>query len=91
MYNGIGFHSGLALEPLIGAISAGNVMVLKTAEIAPASSDLIANVLPLYLDNKAIKIIQGGQFVGEQLLDCKWDKIFFTGNFDHTHMSVFVS
>ncbi|KAM0945566.1 putative aldehyde dehydrogenase (NAD(P)(+)) [Dioscorea sansibarensis] len=74
------FPIGLALEPLIGAISAGNVMVLKTAELAPASSNLIANILPLYLDHKAIKIVQGGQLVGEQLLDCKWDKIFFTGS-----------
>ncbi|KAJ0964234.1 hypothetical protein J5N97_029356 [Dioscorea zingiberensis] len=74
------FPIGLALEPLIGAISAGNAMVLKTSELAPASSNLIANSIPMYLDNKAVKVIEGGQNVGEQLLEHKWDKIFFTGS-----------
>ncbi|KAF5735782.1 hypothetical protein HS088_TW15G01298 [Tripterygium wilfordii] len=74
------FPIGLSLEPLIGAIASGNTMVLKPSELAPASSSLLANALPLYLDNKAIRIIEGGQEVGQQLLQQKWDKIFFTGS-----------
>ncbi|KAF2312040.1 hypothetical protein GH714_027845 [Hevea brasiliensis] len=74
------FPFGLSLEPLIGAIAAGNTMVLKPSELAPACSSLLANVMPTYLDTQAIKVIQGGPSVGEQLLQQKWDKIFFTGS-----------
>jgi hypothetical protein len=72
-------YAGLSLEPMIGAIAAGNTMVLKPSELAPASASLLANVLPTYLDNSAVKVIQGGPAVGERLLQQKWDKIFFTG------------
>ncbi|KAL5831981.1 hypothetical protein ACOSQ4_017335 [Xanthoceras sorbifolium] len=74
------FPFGLSLEPLIGAIAAGNVMVLKPSELAPASSAVLANAISTYLDTKAIKVIEGGPSVGQQLLQHKWDKIFFTGS-----------
>ncbi|GMH00050.1 hypothetical protein Nepgr_001889 [Nepenthes gracilis] len=74
------FPFGLSLEPLIGAIAAGNTVVLKTSELAPASSDLLADAIPTYLDSKAIKVIQGGPDVAQSLLHLKWDKIFFTGS-----------
>ncbi|KAL2333759.1 hypothetical protein Fmac_014972 [Flemingia macrophylla] len=70
----------LALDPLIGAISAGNVVVIKPSEQAPACSSFLANTIPLYLDSNAIKVIEGGAHVCEQLLLQKWDKIFFTGS-----------
>ncbi|XVF47397.1 hypothetical protein PTKIN_Ptkin03bG0105800 [Pterospermum kingtungense] len=74
------FPLALSLEPLIGAIAAGNAVVLKPSELAPACSSLLVNSLPNYLDNEAIKVIEGGPAVGEQLLQQKWDKIFFTGS-----------
>ncbi|KAH9789784.1 Aldehyde dehydrogenase family 3 member F1 [Citrus sinensis] len=74
------FPIGLSLEPLIGAIAAGNTVVLKPSELASASSSLLANALPTYIDSKAIKVIEGGPAVGEHLLQQKWDKIFFTGS-----------
>ncbi|KAH9741287.1 Aldehyde dehydrogenase family 3 member F1 [Citrus sinensis] len=73
-------QKGLSLEPLIGAIAAGNTVVLKPSELASASSSLLANALPTYIDSKAIKVIEGGPAVGEHLLQQKWDKIFFTGS-----------
>ncbi|XP_022136446.1 aldehyde dehydrogenase family 3 member F1 [Momordica charantia] len=74
------FPISLSLDPLIGAISAGNTAVLKPSEYAPACSSLLASTLPLYLDSKAIKVMEGGADVSEQLLLHKWDKIFFTGS-----------
>ncbi|RVW32783.1 Aldehyde dehydrogenase family 3 member F1 [Vitis vinifera] len=74
------FPFGLSLEPVIGAIAAGNSVVLKPSELAPASSSLLAKTIPTYVDKKAVKVIEGGAAVGEHLLRCKWDKIFFTGN-----------
>ncbi|XP_075633011.1 aldehyde dehydrogenase family 3 member F1-like isoform X2 [Castanea sativa] len=74
------FPFGLSLEPMIGALAAGNTVVLKPSELAPASASLLATAISTYLDNKAVKVIQGGPSVGEQLLQQRWDKIFFTGS-----------
>ncbi|KAL5567140.1 hypothetical protein UlMin_030304 [Ulmus minor] len=74
------FPIGLSLEPLIGALAAGNTVVLKPSDLSPACSSLLANTLRSYLDNRAVKVIQGGAAVGEKLLQERWDKIFFTGS-----------
>lgn len=67
------------MEPVIGAIAAGNTVVLKPSELAPSCSSLLARAIPAYLDRKAVRVIEGGPDVGELLLQQKWDKIFFTG------------
>lgn len=72
-------NTGLSLEPLIGAVAGGNTAVLKPSELSPACSSLLASGIDTYLDNKAITVIQGGPQESEQLLQQKWDKIFFTG------------
>ena len=63
----------------MGAISAGNTVVVKPSELAPACSSFLANTLPLYLDSKAVKVIEGGIDISQQVLKQKWDKIIFTG------------
>ncbi|KAJ0972067.1 hypothetical protein J5N97_020026 [Dioscorea zingiberensis] len=70
----------LSLEPVIGAIAAGNAVVLKPSEVAPAMSALFAKVFPEYLDNSSIRVVEGGASETTVLLEQKWDKIFFTGN-----------
>lgn len=72
-------HVGLSLEPLIGAIAAGNAVILKPSELAPSCSSFLAETIHDYLDNSAIKVIEGGSNKGEKLLQYKFDKIFFTG------------
>ncbi|KAF5753019.1 aldehyde dehydrogenase family 3 member F1 [Tripterygium wilfordii] len=74
------FPLSLTLDPLIGAISAGNTVIIKTSELSPSTSSFLAKTIPLYLDSKAVKVIEGGVDVSEQLLKQKWDKIFFTGS-----------
>ncbi|XVF15849.1 hypothetical protein REPUB_Repub09cG0191600 [Reevesia pubescens] len=74
------FPITLTLDPLIGAISAGNTVLLKPSELAPACLSFFIETIPLYLDNKAIKVIGGGADVAERLLELKWNKIFFTGS-----------
>ncbi|EOA16377.1 hypothetical protein CARUB_v10004527mg [Capsella rubella] len=69
----------LSVEPVIGAISAGNAVVLKPSEIAPATSSLLAKLFSEYLDKTTIRVIEGGVPETTALLDQKWDKIFFTG------------
>lgn len=72
------FH--LALAPLIGALAAGNPAVVKPSELAPATSGLLAHLLPEYLDPAAVKVIEGGAEVAEALLAEPWGLVFFTGS-----------
>ncbi|XP_031260773.1 aldehyde dehydrogenase family 3 member F1-like [Pistacia vera] len=74
------FPISLALDPLIGAIAAGNTVLLKPSDLAPECAAFLQETIPLYLDCNAIKVINGGADVGEKLLQQKWDKIFFTGS-----------
>ncbi|GAB2287217.1 Aldehyde dehydrogenase 3 member I1, chloroplastic [Dionaea muscipula] len=70
----------LSLDPVIGAIAAGNAVVLKPSEIAPASSKLLADLLPQYLDKTVIRVVEGAIPETTTLLEQKWDKILYTGN-----------
>lgn len=70
----------LSLDPLIGAIAAGNAMVLKPSEISPAASSLLAQLVAKYLDSSSIRVIEGAVAETSALLEQKWDKIFYTGN-----------
>ncbi|KAM0888491.1 hypothetical protein ACQ4PT_028317 [Festuca glaucescens] len=70
----------LSLDPVIGAIAAGNAVVLKPSEVAPATSSLLAELLPRYIDSTCIKVVEGGVSETTAPLELKWDKIFYTGN-----------
>ncbi|KAK3020465.1 hypothetical protein RJ639_047119 [Escallonia herrerae] len=70
----------LSLDPVIGAIAAGNAVVLKPSEVAPASSSLLAKLLEEYVDNSAIRVVEGAVAETSALLEQKWDKIFYTGS-----------
>lgn len=70
----------LIFAPLIAAISAGNCAVLKPSELAPKTSNLIAELVPKYLDNNAVIVIEGAVDETTQLLNEKFDHIMYTGN-----------
>ncbi|KAH0662307.1 hypothetical protein KY284_027238 [Solanum tuberosum] len=70
----------LSLDPVIGAIAAGNAVVLKPSEIAPATSSVLAKLLGQYMDVSAIRVVEGAVPETTALLEQKWDKIFYTGN-----------
>ncbi|GLT64403.1 hypothetical protein SLA2020_369000 [Shorea laevis] len=69
----------LSLDPVIGAIAAGNAVVLKPSELAPATSSVLAKLLEKYVDRSAITVVEGAVAETSALLEQKWDKIFFTG------------
>ncbi|KAE9603929.1 putative aldehyde dehydrogenase (NAD(+)) [Lupinus albus] len=64
----------------IGAIAAGNAVVLKPSEISPASSSLTAKLLGKYMDNSCIRVVEGAVDETTALLQQKWNKIFYTGS-----------
>ncbi|MDO5699730.1 MAG: aldehyde dehydrogenase family protein [Dermatophilus congolensis] len=70
----------LLLMPLIGAVAAGNSVVLKPSELAPASSALMADLARRYLDPEAIQVIEGGVPETTELLTHRFDHILYTGN-----------
>ncbi len=69
----------LTLSPLTAAISAGNAAVIKPSELAPASADTLARLIPKYLDADAFSVVLGGASTTTALVDQPWDHIFFTG------------
>jgi aldehyde dehydrogenase (NAD+) len=69
----------LTLGPLVGAIAAGNTVVLKPSEIAPASSRLMAELVPKYLDTDAIAVVEGDGSVSQELIAQGFDRVMFTG------------
>ncbi|HTK65427.1 MAG TPA: aldehyde dehydrogenase family protein [Pseudonocardia sp.] len=69
----------LTLGPMIGALAAGNVVAVKPSEHAPATSALLARLLPLYLDSDAIAVLEGDAGVTQELLAQGVDMAFFTG------------
>ena len=74
------FPLQLALLPVIGALAAGNSVVLKPSEHAPATSHLLNELIPLYLDGATLKVIEGDGRVAQHLTAMDWDFIFFTGS-----------
>ena len=69
----------LLLAPLCGALAAGNCVLLKPSELAPATSAALARWLPEYLDPDAVAVVEGGKDVTTALLRERFDHIFFTG------------
>lgn len=69
----------LALNPLIGAVAAGNTVVLKPAEHAPQTAIVIENIIQDVFPQEWVAAVQGGPETAESLLQLRWDYIFFTG------------
>ncbi len=69
----------LLLAPMAAAIAAGNAIVAKPSELAPATSALLVDLCARYLDRASISVVHGGVAVSTALLGQRFDHIFFTG------------
>lgn len=70
----------LLLNPLVGALAAGNAVMLKPSEVAPQTSAVLAKLIPRYLDPDAVAVVEGGVAETTALLAERFDHIFYTGN-----------
>ncbi|PBC65887.1 aldehyde dehydrogenase family protein [Streptomyces sp. Tue6028] len=70
----------LLLTPMLGALAAGNAVVVKPSELAPATSAALARLLPRHLDTDAVAVVEGGVPETTALLAERFDQIFYTGN-----------
>lgn len=70
----------LALAPVIGAIAAGNTVVIKPSEFARATSNLLHEMITDHFDQEYVTVVEGEKDVSEALLAEPFDYIFFTGS-----------
>jgi aldehyde dehydrogenase (NAD+) len=70
----------LAISPIIGAVSAGNTVILKPSEYSKNTSELLKKIINESFDKRHVDVVLGGPEVGSDLLDLNWDYIFFTGS-----------
>ncbi|MCI8957386.1 MAG: aldehyde dehydrogenase [Eubacterium sp.] len=69
----------LTMEPLIGAVAAGNCVVAKPSAYSPATSSIIKKILDRVFNEEYVTVIEGGRAENTELLEQKFDYIFFTG------------
>ena len=69
----------LCMEPLIGAIAAGNCCVLKPSAYAPTVSKVVSDVIRDAFPGKYVAVVEGGRKENTELLEQRFDYIFFTG------------
>uniref|UniRef100_A0A8C7MAE6 Aldehyde dehydrogenase n=1 Tax=Oncorhynchus kisutch TaxID=8019 RepID=A0A8C7MAE6_ONCKI len=70
----------LTLQPLVGAIAAGNAAVVKPSELSEYSASLLKALLPRYLDQELYPVVCGGVSETQELLRQRFDHVFYTGN-----------
>jgi len=70
----------LSLAPCVPALAAGNTVVLKPSELPAATSQIMAELVAEYFEPEYLHVEQGGVPETTALLECRWDKIFFTGS-----------
>ena len=72
----------LSLEPLIGALSAGNCAILKPSAYAPSTSHALSELVSAALSPELVTVVEGGREENQALLEEHFDYIFFTGSPD---------
>ena len=70
----------LAFVPLIGAIAAGNTVVIKPSELTPNTSKITKEIIETIFEKNLAAVVEGGVDVSTELLAQRWDYIFFTGS-----------
>ncbi|MGG5333525.1 aldehyde dehydrogenase [Enterococcus sp. AZ163] len=70
----------LLIEPLVGALAAGNCAVIKPSELTPNFSRVVSDMIKNTFDSKYVSVVEGGVDTNNALLSCPFDYIFFTGS-----------
>ena len=70
----------LTLWPLVGALAAGNRVMIKPSEITPRTSALLEQVIGEVFDESEVAVVQGGPDVAKAFTRLKFDHLLFTGS-----------
>jgi len=66
--------------PMVGAIAAGNTLVVKPSEFSNATTNIISKIIKECFDERHVAVFEGGPEISQELLKEKFDYIFFTGS-----------
>lgn len=69
----------LCMEPVIGAIAAGNCCIMKPSAYAPEVSGVLSKIIREIFPPEFVTVVEGGREENEALLEQRFDYIFFTG------------
>ena len=78
----------LSLATVIGAVAAGNTVVLKPSEHAPKTAGIVAEIIAKSFDPQHVTVVNGDASAANELLNLRWDHIFFTGS---THIAKIIA
>lgn len=70
----------LSMDPLIEALAAGNVVLLKTSEYANHTNQLIKKIINEVFTKEYVSVVLGGYEENKILLEIAFDYVFFTGS-----------
>jgi aldehyde dehydrogenase (NAD+) len=70
----------LSVGPLVSALAAGNVVILKPSELTPHTSALIKRMAAEVFVQNEVTVIEGDSGTSQRLLSLPFDHIFFTGS-----------
>lgn len=70
----------LSLAPVISAVAAGNTVILKPSAYSPETSAVVSAIVREAFPEEHVATVEGGRDVNSDLLEQKFDYIFFTGS-----------
>lgn len=70
----------LSLDPIVEAVAAGNVVLLKTSEYSPNTNKVVKRIIENVFPKEYVSCVFGGYEENSLLLQKKFDYIFFTGS-----------
>ncbi len=70
----------LTLSPLVGALAAGNHVMVKPSEVTPRTADVIARVVAERFPPEYVAAVTGGPEVASAFSSLPFDHLFFTGS-----------
>src|SRR5574344_128556 len=70
----------LTMNPLVGAIAAGNCAIIKPSRYSPATSLVVESIIKDIFPTEYITVVHGGHLQNTALLNQHFDFIFFTGS-----------
>lgn len=70
----------LSIDPLADAIAAGNTAIIKPSAYSPATAALVKQIIEECFDEEYVAVITGGRQENAELLNQKFDFVFFTGS-----------
>lgn len=70
----------LTMQPLVGAICAGNCAIVKPSEFSVNTSNIIKEIIEQTFEEKYVSVVLGEKEAVEELLEERMDYIFYTGS-----------